>query len=449
MRTGRRGTARYPRDVSEDTAWPAPVAGVPVAATVRVPGSKSATNRALVLAALSSGPSTIRAALAARDTRLMIEALRALGTSIEDTGADPVGNANLRVTPGALRGPARIDVGLAGTVMRFVPPVAALADGPIDFDGDPRARERPLGPMIIALRSLGVQCADSHGYLPLRITGSGHVRGGVTDIDASASSQFVSGLLISAPRFDEGLVLTHTGRSLPSLPHVAMTLHMLAEHGVHVEFDADSSTWSVAPAPLAPLDRVIEPDLSNAGPFLAAAMATAGSITIPDWPRHTTQAGDSLRGLLADMGGRIDLAEGGLTVTGPDRIRGIDVDLGQVGELTPVIAALAALADTPSRLRGIGHLRGHETDRLAALAEMLGALGSRITEGADDLRIDPARMHGATVSSYGDHRMATAAAVIGLVVPGVRILDIATTGKTLPDFPGMWQEMLAPSTGSA
>lgn len=426
-------------------AWPAPTATGPVRATVEVPGSKSATNRALVLAALADGPSTITSALAARDTHLMAEGLAALGVDIQAIGTDVVGNVDWRVTPGPLRGGARIDVGLAGTVMRFLPPVAALAEGAIDFDGDPRARERPLGPMLDALRTLGVSCTDADGYMPIRIEGSGSVRGGAVKIDASASSQFVSGLLLSAARFDDGLVLTHTGRELPSLPHITMTLHMLAEHGVRVDFDAATATWSLAPTAIDALDRRIEPDLSNAGPFLGAAMATAGRVTIPGWPRHTTQAGDWLRGLLAEMGGQVDLHDEGLTLTGPDEIHGIDVDLGQVGELTPVIAALAALAVSPSRLRGIAHLRGHETDRLAALAEMITAFGGDARESDDSLEISPASLHGATVSSYGDHRMATAAAVIGLVVPGVRILDIGTTAKTLPDFPGMWQSMLAES----
>ncbi len=429
--------------------WPAPVARGPVSATVRVPGSKSATNRALVLAALASGPSTISQALAARDTRLMAEALTRLGVEITEVGRDDVGNVDWQVTPGHLRGPATIDVGLAGTVMRFLPPLAALATGRIDFDGDPRARERPLGPMLDALRSLGVTLTDAQGFLPLTIEGTGSVRGGAVDIDASASSQFVSGLLLSAARFDEGLTLRHTGRSLPSLPHIAMTLHMLGEHGVHVDFDADRATWHLAPTALLPRDRAIEPDLSNAGPFLAAALATAGTVTIPGWPQHTTQAGDDLRGLLAQMGAQVHLADARLTVTGPGTIRGIDADLGQVGELTPVVAALAALESSPSHLSGIGHLRGHETDRLSALAEMLGAFGTRVDATADALHITPGSLHGATVSSYGDHRMATAAAVVGLVVPGVRIEDIATTGKTLPDFPGMWHAMLTGSQDGA
>jgi 3-phosphoshikimate 1-carboxyvinyltransferase len=424
-------------------AWPAPVAEAPVSATVRVPGSKSATNRALVLASLADGASVVHSALDARDTRLMVGALTSLGVDVSDAGADGVGNVDWRVTPRPLMGNVSIDVGLAGTVMRFVPPLAALATGTVDFDGDPRARERPLGPMIDAMRSIGVVCDDVEGFLPLRIRGSGHVRGGPVSIDASTSSQFVSGLLLSAPRFDEGLVLRHTGRGLPSLPHIAMTLHMLSEHGVVVDFDEPSATWSVAPSALRPLDRRIEPDLSNAGPFLAAAMVTGGTVTIPDWPRRTTQAGDALRGLFTQMGGAGALTDTGLTLTGPDAIAGIDVDLHDVGELAPTLAAVAALAASPSRFRGIAHLRGHETDRLAALAEMINALGGQVDVLPDGLAIQPVPLHGETVPSYGDHRMATAAAIVGLVTPGVAVDDIATTTKTLPDFPGMWQGMLS------
>ena len=425
-----------------DSDWPAPLAEGPISATVRVPGSKSATNRALVLAALADGPSTVRGALSARDTHLMAGALTELGVDILEVGADPVGNIDWRVTPGPLHGGVHINVGLAGTVMRFLPPLAALARGAVDFDGDPRARERPLRPMVNALRELGVTCTDADGFLPLRIDGTGQVRGGTVTIDASASSQFVSGLLLSAARFDDGLVLSHPGPSLPSLPHIAMTLHMLTEHGVQVSFDAPASTWSVAPTTLTAHDRRIEPDLSNAGPFLAAAMVTAGTVTIPDWPQHTTQAGDALRGLFTRMGGSEALGEHGLTLTGPGSLVGMDVDLRDVGELAPTVAAVAAMATSPSRLRGIAHLRGHETDRLAALADMINSLGGHVEETDDGLSISPTPLHGGTVSSYGDHRMATAAAIIGLATPGIVVHDVATTSKTLPDFPGMWHRMV-------
>lgn len=423
----------------DDRSWPAPLAEGPIDAVVTIPGSKSATNRALVLAALADGSSTLAGALLARDTHLMMDALVALGTSINAV-ADKAGNAVVRVTPGELRGHAHVDVGLAGTVMRFVPPLAALARGPVTFDGDPRARERPLGPMIAALRALGVSCSDHDGFLPLRIDGTGHVTGGDVQIDASASSQFVSGLLLAAARFDNGIALSHVGDRVPSQPHIDMTVAMLAESGVIVA--CDGPHWRVSPQRIAPVDRTIEPDLSNAGPFLAAAAATGGRIRIPDWPTRTTQAGDALRGLLAQMGCTIERDSTGLLVTGPASLIGIDADLGDVGELTPVLAALCTLADTPSRLRGIAHLRGHETDRLAALVEMITNLGGTARETPDGIVIEPAALHAGVVPSYDDHRMATAAAVIGLVIPGVRIQDIATTAKTLPRFQDMWVDMV-------
>lgn len=423
---------------TEHGAWPAPAASGPVDAVVAVPGSKSATNRALVLAALADGPGTVRSALDARDTRLMAEALRRLGTTIAATGPDGVGNVDLAVAPAPLRGPASIDVGLAGTVMRFVPPVAALAVGRVGFDGDPQARARPMAAILDALRALGVRVEGTS--LPFSIDGAGAVRGGTLAIDASASSQAVSALLLAAARFDEGLDLRHEGPAMPSRPHVDMTVAMLRARGVEVGVSGDR--WRVAPGPIAAVDETVEPDLSNAAPFLAAAMATRGTVLIPGWPRATTQAGDALRGLLARMGADIALGDDGLRLRQDGPIRGIDADLGEVGELAPTIAALAALADGPSRLRGIAHLRGHETDRLAALATELARVGCATLETDDGLVIEPGPLRPALVETYADHRMATAGAILGLAVPGMRVADIATTAKTIPDFPGRWARML-------
>lgn len=420
--------------------WPAPTARGPIHATVRVPSSKSATNRALILAALADGPSTIRQALDARDTSLMIGALGALGVDCRRTDATDIGNVDLEVSPAPLRGPASIDVGLAGTVMRFVPPVAALADGAVAFDGDEGARRRPMATTIDSLRALGV-AVDGGPSLPFTVRGTGAVHGGEVTIDASASSQFLSALLLSAARFDEGLVIRHIGATLPSQPHIDMTIQMLAEQGVEVRVPAPG-TWVVAPGPIRAVDRVIEPDLSNAAPFLAAAMVTRGAVTIPDWPITTTQPGDALRDLLARMGAAVSHDGHGLTVSMDGPIRGIDADLHDVGELTPTIAALAALADSPSRLRGIAHLRGHETDRLAALAHEITHLGGDAVETDDGLRIHPALLHGGRVATYADHRMATAAAIIGLHVHGVTVEDIDTTAKTLPGFAARWTALV-------
>ena len=420
--------------------WPAPFASGPIDATVELPGSKSITNRALVLAALAEGPSYVRRPLRARDTLLMANGLRAMGAGVEDSGED------WYVETGPLKGPAAVDCGLAGTVMRFLPPVAALALGNVEFDGDPRARERPLGPVIDSLRQLGVAIDDDgRGTLPLKVHGQGQVKGGSVSLDASASSQFVSALLLVAARFDEGLEVRHIGGPVPSLPHIDMTVDMLKAAGVAVDHDTTDTSapwWRVAAGPIRGLDVVVEPDLSNAAPFLAAALVTGGRVTVPGWPLTTTQAGDNLRDLLMRMGATCTLHVDGLTVEGGDHIEGIDVDLHEAGELTPVVAALAALAGSASHLRGIGHLRGHETDRLAALAHELNALGGKVIETHDGLDVHPRPLHGGRFETHDDHRMAQAGTLLGLAVDGVHVANVATTGKTMPDFVDRWERML-------
>jgi 3-phosphoshikimate 1-carboxyvinyltransferase len=374
----------------------------------------------------------------ARDTQLMWAALTGLGVSITDV------DGGLIVRPGPLTG-ASVDTGLAGTVMRFVPPVAALASGVSHFDGDPEARRRPMAPLLDGLRQAGVEVDDGgRGRLPFSVRG-GQVPGGMVSIDASSSSQFVSALLLAGARYDKGIEVRHVGAApVPSAPHVAMTVAALRDRGVEVD-DGQPDVWRVASSALAARDETVEPDLSNAAPFLAAALVTGGTVEVPSWPARTTQAGDALRGLLAEFGAEVLLDDSGLTVTGPGVVHGIDVDLNAVGELTPVIAAVAALADAPSRLRGIGHLRGHETDRLAALAANLTGLGGAVREERDRLTITPRPLHGGMWRAFADHRTAQAGAVVGLAVPGVEIDDISTTTKTLPDFPGMWMAMLRPA----
>ncbi|XIE80118.1 3-phosphoshikimate 1-carboxyvinyltransferase [Streptomyces sp. SBR177] len=426
--------------------WPAPYAAGAVDATVTVPGSKSVTNRALVLAALAAEPGWVRRPLRSRDTLLMAEALRTLGVKIDEgVGPDGTGEA-WRIIPAGLRGPATVDVGNAGTVMRFLPPVAALANGAVRFDGDPRSHERPLHGVIDALRALGARIDDDgRGALPMTVHGAGGLEGGVVEIDASSSSQFVSALLLSGARFNQGVEVRHVGTRLPSLPHIRMTVDMLRAVGAQVdepEHGGRPDVWRVTPSALLGRDLVVEPDLSNAQPFLAAALVTGGRVTVPDWPARTTQPGDALREIFTEMGGSCELTDRGLTFTGTGRIHGIDVDLGEVGELTPGIAAVAALADSPSTLRGVAHLRLHETDRLAALTREINALGGDVTETEDGLRIRPRPLHGGLFHTYHDHRMATAGALIGLAVKGVEIENVKTTEKTLPDFPRMWTEML-------
>lgn len=421
-----------------DAHWPAPFRGrTPVHAQVTIPGSKSVTNRALILASLATSPSTIRKPLISRDSELMSAGLSALGISI--TGSDEA----WRITPAPLRGPARVDVGNAGTVMRFLPPLAAFAQGDISFDGDPRSYERPLGPVIKALEELGIEIDHGARYsLPMVIKARGKVKGGALTIDASASSQFLSALLLVAPSMEEGVTVTHRGGSLPSMPHIEMTVAMLRDFGADVTVDPAAQTWSVKAGPLHGKDLVIEPDLSNASPFLSIAMVCGGSITISDWPRATTQPGDQLRDIFTQMGATVELNDDGLTLTGGNSIHGIDIDLHDVGELTPSIAALAALADSPSHLRGIGHLRLHETDRLAALTREINSLGGNVVEEETALHITPAPLHAGVFHTYEDHRLATAGAVIGLVTPGIEIENVATTRKTLPDFPGLWNSLV-------
>ena len=418
--------------------WVAPTAGGPVAATVKLPGSKSLTNRALVLAALSATPTRISAPLRARDTLLMVAALRSLGVEVREDGEDWL------VEPGELRG-ASVDCGLAGTVMRFVPPLAALALGDSRFDGDPAARLRPMSTLIDGLRQAGAGISDGgNGVLPFTVHGTGSLPGGRVQIDAAQSSQFVSALLLAGARFDKGLELLHRGAGLPSLPHIEMTVLTLRGAGVEID-TSTADRWLVAPGRIDLPDQLIEPDLSNAAPFLAAALVTGGSVTVPLWPSSTTQPGALLAELLSSMGAEVALEAAGLTVTGTGTVAPLVADLHEASELTPVLAALCALADGESVISGVAHIRGHETDRLAALATELTGLGGNVSETQDGLVIRPAELHGGPWRCYADHRMAQAGAVLGLRVAGVEVDDIASTSKTLADFPGMWQQLLSAS----
>lgn len=418
--------------------WKAPHRGRnPISARVEIPGSKSVTNRALILAALASTPSHVRKPLISRDSELMAAGLRALGVEIS---ADITA-----ITPHKLSGPAQVDVGNAGTVMRFLPPVAALADGDVSFDGDPRSHERPLGPVIKALEDLGIEIDHGGRYsLPMVVRGRGVIPGGTLDIDASASSQFLSALMLIGPRTQNGITVRHIGSALPSMPHIEMTVAMLRDFGADVQVDSAEQIWRVLPGTLHGRDMVIEPDLSNAAPFLSAAMVCGGEITIADWPRSTTQPGDHLRQILSTMGAEIHLNDNGLTLRGNGEISGIDIDLHDVGELTPAIAALAALAMTPSHLRGIGHLRLHETDRLDALTREINSLGGKVEQEESALHITPAPLHGGIFHTYEDHRLATAGAVIGLAVEGIEVENIETTRKTITDFPSLWNGVVSP-----
>jgi len=479
-----------------DVDWAAPAASTAVQATVRLPGSKSITNRALILAALADGPTTITGPLRARDTDLMAGAVAALGASIDDSGtihagndrvpasasgpARPAGPADVgqpadtaaaggqptwTVTPGWASGRIAVDVGNAGTVLRFVPPAAALVTGDVEFSGDPRAAHRPVGQLLAGLRQAGVEVEDGgRGAVPFVIRGRGRVRGGAVSLDASASSQLVSGLMLAAPLFEEGIQVTHDGARIPSAPHIAMTADMLRAAGADVEEGSSNrnsargdgaggdgqpapESWRVRPGRLAPGTIVVEPDLSNAAPFLASALVTGGTITIPGWPAVSLQAASQILDLLAQMGASRQATAEGMRITGTGRIRGITADLRDVNELAPVLTAVAALADGPSEFTGIGHMRFHESDRLAVLASEIGALGGHVTELPDGLRIQPRPLRATSrpFDSHDDHRMVMAAAVLGLAVPGLRVRNAATVAKTFPGFLTLWQQILEPA----
>ncbi len=405
-------------------------------ATVRLPGSKSLTNRELVLSALAASPSVLINPLVSRDSELMIQALRNLGVEIRQQ------TDSVKIFPKELVGETKIDCGLAGTVMRFIPPLAALAKGSVEFDGDPQARQRPMGTTIDSLRKLGIEVKSQNQALPFTVIGSGQVAGGKLEIDASKSSQFVSGLLLAAPRFKQGLTLSHVGEHVPSLPHIDMTLKCLQERNISAHATSETS-WEVKPGEIAGAEVEIEPDLSNAGPFLAAALVTGSEVRVDGWPTSTTQVGDEFRNLLSQMGAEVSLSGSTLTVRGTGQILGIKVDMSKAGELVPTIAAIAALASTSSEITGIAHLRGHETDRIKALVTEINRIGGHAEELEDGIAITPAKLSGGMWHTYADHRMATAGAIIGLRVPGIEIEDIGVTSKTMPEFPSLWLKMLA------
>jgi 3-phosphoshikimate 1-carboxyvinyltransferase len=450
--------------------WAAPAAAGPVRARLAIPGSKSMTNRALVLAALADGPGTIAGPLHARDTLLMRAALTALGATITEYGQYDPGAAgpppSWHVAPGWPETGASVDVGNAGTVLRFVPPVAALTGVRVEFHGDARAAQRPVAQILAALRELGAVIDDGgRGAVPFTVHGGGSLPGGAVTLDASASSQLVSGLLLAAPRFDKGAEIRHRGGRAPSAPHIAMTVAMLREAGAEVETWTRESgspagvpdTWRVHSGAIGHHGVIVQPDLSNAVPFLAAALVTGGSVTIAGWPAVTAQPAGQILDLLAAFGASCTMVKeesergmgrraggGGLTVTGTGRIRPVTADLGDFSESATVATALAALADGPSRLTGIGHMRRHETDRLAALAAEIGALGGDVSELPDGLEIRPRplRASGQPFASYDDHRMVMAAAVLGLAVPGIEVENAATVAKTFPGFTRLWASML-------
>lgn len=419
--------------------WTAPRATGPLAGRVVVPGSKSQTNRALLLAGLAENPSVLDGVLVSRDSDLMRAGLTSLGVGFEDLGPGRV-----RVDPHLHPAEGPIHCGLAGTVMRFLPVVAAIAGGTTFFDGDPRSSERPVGPVLDGLRQLGVITDSDH--LPFRLDAPSRLRGRSVTIDSSASSQFVSALLLGAARMPEGIDLCHSGPPMPSAPHVAMTCRMLADRGVDVD-TPEPDHWVVGPGPIAGIDQAIEPDLTNAAVFLAAALVAGGTVSVPGWPATTTQPGEFFCRVAELMGATVRRDDSVLTVScdGHRQLHGLDVDLHEASELTPVVVALAVLAHGPSRIRGVAHIRGHETDRLAALEDELGRLGADISQTDDGLAVEgggPEVLHAGPFGCHADHRMAHAGALVGLAVDGVELDDVSCTSKTMPDFPAMWSHLV-------
>lgn len=439
-------------------AWPAPFTNTPIAATVALPGSKSLTNRHLILAALSQAPSRLTGVLVSRDTDLMVQALTALGATFRRVDNNPTILYVTPIQPENTTGKITIDSGLAGTVMRFIPGVAARTNATVVVDGDEQSYARPMGPVVDGLVQAGAHITadgqDPVTRLPLTVHGNGAVDGGSVTIDSGGSSQFISALLLVAATFNHGLDIRHTGEHTPSPEHIAMTATVLAAAGVTVQ-TPEPNRWRVLPGPITAPDTAVEPDLSNAGPYLAAAVVTGGSVTVPYWPIETTQIGARWRDILPKFGATVTFEPvpgtnyGNLTVTGVRDTHGNPVitgagEISDLAELTPTTAAIAMLADGPTRLTKIGHLRGHETDRLVALHAEAKKLGVSIEEGIDYLAFSGGyRLTGATLESYADHRMATYGAIIGLAVPNTVVTDIATTAKTMPDFPTAWTKLAA------
>ena len=413
-----------------------PFANGPVTADVRVPGSKSETNRAFVLAALADGPCTVHGALTSRDSDLMLAALRSFGVTVEGSTAE-----GLRLSPPAqFRAvPDGIDCGLAGTVMRFAPPVALLADGPTRFFGDPHASNRPMAGLLDGLRQLGATVDSDR--LPFTVA-PGAAGGHVVRMDSSATSQYISGLLLVGARLPRGIRIEQVGASVPSRPHIAMTAAMLRQHGVVVD-EVDDNTWVVPPSAITARDMTVEPDLTNASVFLAAAAVTGGRVTIHAWPAEHQQGGGLFLDIARRFGARVDQTDGQVTLHGPRRLQGVDVDLHSASELTPVVATLGALAEGTTRIRGVGHIRGHETDRLAALVTEFRRMGLTASETADGLVVEgPPEVEdlvSTVFDTYADHRLVHAAAILALRVPGLSVTDLDCVGKTMPDFEADWR----------
>lgn len=408
----------------------------PVTGTSPVPGSKSITNRALALAALVGGPTTLTNALFADDTERMMECLRALGFTVEFSaeseemtvwgrGAIPASNAALFV-------------GNSGTTARFITPITALGHGTFTLDGVARMRERPMGDLIRALRQLGVdiESIGANGCPPLRLNAHG-LSGGTCEVRSDTSSQFLSGLLLAAPCADGAQTRIHLDGPILSAPYIAITTTMMRQFGgkVHVsddgrDFDVPGRQRYVSP------DRyVVEPDASAASYFFAAAAITGGRVRVPGIGKKALQGDAAFIDVLEAMGCTVTRGDDFLEVAGTGDLRGITVDMNAISDTVMTLAAVAPFAASPTVIENVAHIRHKETDRLAAVAKELQRLGVRVDERADGMTIYPAsRITPATIQTYDDHRMAMAFALVGLRSNGVVIADPKCVAKTFPDY---------------
>jgi 3-phosphoshikimate 1-carboxyvinyltransferase len=423
---------------------PIPVVAQPVTGSARPPGSKSITNRALVCAALASGPSRLTGLLDSQDTRVMAAGLGALGVSLDvDWSA---GTASVQGTAGTIpAAAATIDCAASGTTMRFLSAVCGLGNGTYRLDGTARMRQRPIGDLLVALRSLGVDArAESPGDCPPVVIRSHGLRGGAARVRGATSSQFASGLALAAPCSRDGLAIEFEGR-LVSLPYLAMTRQVMEAFGARCEVTGERS-WRIAATGYRGCDYAIEPDASAASYFAAAAAITGGRVRIEGLGRASLQGDVAFCDALARMGCALSWGDDHVVVSGRAD-RGIEIDMNAISDTVPTLAVVALFATGPTRITNVAHVRDKETDRIGDLVRELRRLGADVEEREDGLTVWPAgvatALHGAVIQTYDDHRMAMSLALAGLRVAGVAIADPGCVGKTFPDY---WRQ-LATLTG--
>jgi len=405
----------------------------PLDAVVRIPGSKSITNRALLLAALAEGVSTLTGVLSSDDSHWFLDGLQRLGISVEVDRP----RAQVRVH-GVSGGPpaaaAELWVELAGTAARFLLAYAALGRGRYTIDGTARMRQRPMADLIGALNGLGADCCSlgEHGGLPIVVTGGG-LRGGSAGLAGDKTSQFLSALLMVAPYAAHDIQLTMTS-PLAATPYIDITTTMMAEFGAQAEHDGYERFRVAAGQRYRAREYQIEPDASNASYFFAAAAVTGGRVRVGGLSRQSIQGDIRFLDVLEQMGCAVDAAERWIEVQGPSQLRGVDVDMSKLPDMAITLAALAPFADRPTTIRNVALIRHHETDRIAAIAAELRKLGVALDEQADGMMIFPGWRGPAEIDAHHDHRMAMGFAVVGLQIPGVRIAGAEAVAKTFPDF---------------